>query len=212
MKSWRRQVTYNDLVFQVFKNVYLPAEDTFLAADNLQVNRDDTVLDVGTGCGILAIIAAQKAQKVVAVDLNPHAVRCVIRNAEFNKLTHKIEVRKGDLFGVINKNENFDLIIFNAPYLPTTKEEQRSWLDKSWAGGPTGREQIDRFLQEASNHLKPKGRVLLVQSSLSDIEETLRRFRKLCFEAKIVDEKKVGFERIVLIQASHLSECSIMSC
>jgi release factor glutamine methyltransferase len=212
MKSWTRQVVYGNLVFQVFKNVYMPAEDTFLAADNMRVSYDDAVLDMGTGCGILAIIAAQKAQKVVAVDLNPYAVRCTIWNVKSNKLSNKIDVRRGDLFKAVHKNEKFNLIVFNPPYLPTIEDEQRSWLDKSWAGGPTGREQIDRFLQETTHFLKSGGRLLLVQSSLSDIEETLQQFRKLRFETKIVDEKKVAFERIVLIEASHLSEYSIMNC
>jgi len=206
MKSSRKQIRYNDLTFQIFRNVYEPAEDTFLAADNLFVNGDDKVLDIGTGCGILAVLAARKAKKVVAVDVNPYAIHCARKNAEINKLADKIDIRKGDLFQLIRKTEKFNLIIFNAPYLPSTLMESRSWLGKSWAGGPTGRQLIDRFIAEASHYLEGNGKILLVQSSLANVDETLEKLRKAEFEAQIIAEKKVAFETIVLIQASHLSK------
>lgn len=206
MKYSRKQVRYDDLEFHVLRNVYEPAEDTFLAADHLIVNEDEIVLDMGTGCGIIAILAAQKAKKVVAVDVNPHAIRCAKKNAEINKLASKIDIRKGDLFKPIRKSEKFSLIVFNAPYLPSTLKESRSWLGKSWAGGPTGRQIIDRFIMEAPKYLEKNGRILLVQSSLSNVDETLGKFRKAELKAKVIAEKKVSFETIVLIQASHLSK------
>ncbi len=202
MRSLKKQIFYRDLTFQIFENVYDPSEDTFLAADNLTVNEEDLVLDMGTGCGILAILAAQKARKVVAVDLNPHAIFCAQKNAQINKSTDKIDFRKGNLFQPLHKDEVFSLIIFNAPYLPSNPSEELSWLGKSWAGGPKGRQIIDKFILEAPRHLEKKGRVLLVQSSLADIDETLEKFRQTSLETKIVAEKKAFFETIVLIQAS----------
>lgn len=195
---------YYDLRLQIHRNVYEPAEDSFLAADNLFIKKNDTVLDVGTGCGILAILAAKKAKRVVAVDTNPHAVRCAKRNATINKMAEKIDIRKGDLFQPVNVAERFSLIVFNAPYLPSTPAESRSWLDKAWVGGPTGRQLIDRFIAEAPRYLSKKGRILLVQSSLAGIDETLEEFRRGGLDARVVAQKKVSFETIVLVQASHL--------
>jgi len=203
MKSSRKQVYYDDLVFQVFEDVYEPAEDTFLVADSLVqiVEEDDTLLDIGTGCGILAIIAARKAKKVVATDVNPHAVECARLNAESNGLSHKIEVRQGVFFQPIQKTERFDVIVFNAPYLTSAPSEQRTWIGRSWAGGPTGRQIIDRFIADAPQYLKRNGKILLVQSSLANIEETLKKFREANFETRVIAEKKVAFETIVVIQA-----------
>jgi len=206
MKYLRKQVQYDGLGFQIFKNVYEPAEDTFLVADHLMVNEDDVVLDMGTGCGMIAILGAQKAKKVVATDINPHSICCARKNAEINKLASKIDIRKGDLFEPIRKSEKFSLIVFNAPYLPSTLKESRSWLGKSWAGGPSGRQIIDRFITEVPKYLEKNGRILLVQSSLSNIDETLEKFRNAELKAQIIAEKKVSFETIVLIQASHLSK------
>jgi release factor glutamine methyltransferase len=208
MRSSRKQIFYNDLIFRIFEDVYEPAEDTFLLADCLGqiVNEGDSLLDVGTGCGILAIIAARKAKKVVATDVNPHAIKCVRLNAKNNGGGRKIEVRQGDLFQPIRKTETFDVVLFNAPYLPSSHLEQNTWIERSWAGGPTGRQLIDRFITEAPHYLKRNGRIFLVQSSLTNIDETLRNFRKAGFQAQIIARKKVSFETIVVIQASHLSK------
>jgi release factor glutamine methyltransferase len=184
--------------------VYEPAEDSFLAADNLNIKENDDVLDVGTGCGILAIVAARNARKAVATDVNPHAVTCAKRNAEINSLAHKVDVRRGALFQPVRRNEKFNLIIFNAPYLPSDPDEDKSWLGKSWAGGPTGRQLIDKFIQEAPKRLKRNGRILLVQSTLADIDETVKKLREEGLHPEIIAQKKAAFETIALIQASHL--------
>jgi len=214
MRSSKKQAFYDDLVFQVFKDVYEPAEDTFLAADNLAqvVKEGDTVLDIGTGCGILAIIAAKKAKKVIATDLNSHAVKCTRLNAKVNRVAPKVDVRLGDLFKPIRKTEKFDLLIFNAPYLPSSPSEQRTWIGRAWAGGPAGRQLIDRFIIEAPHYLKRNGKILLVQSSLANIDETIKKFSEASFGAQVVAEKKVSFETIVVIQASHLSKQDIKNC
>ena len=205
MKSSTKRVHYRDFTFQIPAYVYEPSEDSFLAANNLDVKENDDVLDMGTGCGILAIVAAKDARKVVATDVNPHSVASAKQNAETNNLSRKVDVRKGSLFQPIRQNEKFNLIIFNAPYLPSEPNEDKSWLGRSWAGGSTGRELIDRFIQEASRYLKRNGRILLVQSTLTNIDETLERLRERGLYPKIIAEKKVAFEAIVLIQASNLS-------
>jgi len=197
----RKTVFFKDRSFYVLENVYEPAEDTFLLAENLVVNKDDVVLDMGTGCGILGILAAEKAKKVVAIDLNPHSVRCARINAKLHGVAGKMHIRQGDLFKPLKKNEKFDLIIFNAPYLPSEAWEHRTWLGRAWVGGPTGRQLIDRFISEAPRCLEKGGRILLVQSTLSNVEETMRKLEEKGLEVAVVAERKVAFETIVLIQA-----------
>lgn len=201
MKSPKEKIFYRDLTFQVLENVYKPAEDTFLLAENLEVREGDLVLDMGTGCGIIAVLAAKKAEKVVAVDLNPHAIRCAKLNAEYNGVVDKVDARLGDLFAPLDKNERFDVIVFNAPYLPSAPAEKKTWIGRSWAGGPDGRQLVDRFIIEAPQYLKRGGKILLVQSSLANIDKTLKKFRQKDFKAEVVAEEKVAFETIVMIQA-----------
>ncbi len=201
MKSSRKKLFFNDHAFYVSKDVYEPAEDTFLLAENLSVRENDVVLDIGTGCGIFGILAAKKAKQVVATDLNPYAVDCAKMNARLNKVADKIELLVGDLFQPIKQSEHFSLILFNAPYLPSNPDEEETWIGRAWAGGPMGRRLVDRFIAGVPLYLYNHGRILLVQSSLSNVEKTLHRLDEKGLEARILAEKKVMFETIVLIEA-----------
>ncbi|UCD40181.1 MAG: methyltransferase [Candidatus Bathyarchaeota archaeon] len=201
MKSTGKKIFFNDYAFYVSNDVYEPAEDTLLLAENLSVDENDVVLDMGTGCGILGILAAKKAEKVVATDLNPHAIDCAKMNAKLNKVADKMDIRLGDLFQPVKQDERFSLILFNAPYLPSNPDEEKTWIGRSWAGGPMGRQLIDRFISEAPQYLNKNGRILLVQSSLSNVNETLQKLRETGLKARILAEKKVMFETIVLIEA-----------
>ena len=58
-----KKVQFKDHVFLVDEHVYEPAEDSFLLAEKMTASEDDAVLDMGTGCGILAVLAAEKAKK-----------------------------------------------------------------------------------------------------------------------------------------------------
>ncbi len=201
MKSSRKKIFFNDHAFYVSRDVYEPAEDTFLLAENLSIDENDVVLDLGTACGILEILAAKKAKMVVATDLNPHAVNCAKINAKLSRVEDKMDIRLGDLFQPIKQDERFSLILFNAPYLPSSRDEEKTWIERAWAGGPTGRQLIDRFISEAPRYLSENGRILLVQSSLSNINETLQKLTELGLKARIFAEKKVMFETIALIEA-----------
>ena len=196
-----KKAYFKDHVFEVDEHVYEPAEDTFLVAEKLDTKKDDIVLEIGTGCGILAILAAKTAKKVVAIDINPYAIECTKRNAKNKNLLKRIDFRQGNLFEPIKNGEQFSLIIFNSPYLPSEPDEEKSWIGKAWAGGETGRQVIDPFIASAPDYLATNGRILLVQSSLSDVKKTIKMFDELNFQAKVVSELKFSFESIVLIEA-----------
>jgi release factor glutamine methyltransferase len=197
-----KRVFFGDYVFLVDENVYEPAEDSFLFAENLTVDEGERVLDMGTGCGILSVVAAARAGGVVAVDVNPYAVRCARDNAAFNNIRGKIAFIQDDLFTAFSEAAKFDVVLFNAPYLPTELREGDFWLERAWAGGATGRKVIDRFLDEVTVHLKRRGRVLLMQSTLTGVEETVRRFAERGLKARVVAEEALPFfEKVVLLEA-----------
>lgn len=199
-----KKVFYGGYVFHVWREVYEPAEDSFLFAENLTVQKNEKVLDMGTGCGILGIVAAEKASRVVAVDVNPHAVRCAKENAKLNMVADKMFFVCGDLFAPLKDEEKFDLVLFNAPYLPSEPSEGGTWVEKAWAGGADGRAVIDRFLREVPNHLRKSGRVLLMQSTLADANRTLKLMKAEGFRTKIVTQLGLPlFETIVLIEANY---------
>ena len=190
---------YDDVEYEECSEVYPPAEDTFLLIDNLIVNSDEDVLEIGTGTGLVSIFASLKCNNVTSTDINPHAIRCAKSNIKLNKRTN-ITVLKSDLFE--NIDECYDLILFNTPYLPVSNDEHTDDdYSKAWDGGESGREVIDTFIQEAPKYLKEGGRIQLVQSSLSDNDKTLEMFEKIGMKAEITANEHIFFEDITLITA-----------
>jgi release factor glutamine methyltransferase len=197
-----KRVHFGVYVFDVWENVYEPAEDSFLFAENLNVPKDAQVLDVGTGCGLLAIVAAAKGGNVLAADLNPYAIRCAKHNSTLNHVRAKMAFLQTDLFTAFNENAKFDLITFNAPYLPAPEHEAESWIGKAWAGGINGRQVIDRFISQTPLHLKLGGRILIMQSTLAGVEETINNFGRENVGARVIAQQKLPFfETLTLIEA-----------
>ncbi|WP_297475366.1 HemK2/MTQ2 family protein methyltransferase [Thermococcus sp.] len=186
---------YYGLEIKLHPQVYEPAEDTFLLAENLAVEEGDVALDVGTGTGLIALLMARKASYVLGVDLNPIAVELARENALLNGIRN-VEFRLSDLFE--NVSGKFDVVTFNAPYLPGEPEEP---IDLALVGGKTGREVLDRFIMGVPDYLKPGGTVQIVQSSITGVEETLGRLEKAGLTAKVAAKRHVFFEDIVLINA-----------
>ena len=72
-------------------------------------------LDLGTGCGIQALLAAKHAERVVATDVNPRALAFAAFNLRLNGVDN-VELRLGDAFEPV-AGERFDLIVANPPYV-----------------------------------------------------------------------------------------------
>lgn len=182
----------------VCRDVYPPSEDTYLLLDGVSSRRMDVALEVGSGTGIAALKMAGNSSFVVASDIDPKAAYCTKLNARKNGLSSIIDVVVGDLLSPF-RDCSFDLIAFNPPYLPTEDKDVR------WSGGPSGREVLDRFIDEVHSRLKGGGVLLLVQSTLSGVGETLGRLRSKGMRADVVQLVKVGlFEELVLIEALRL--------
>ncbi|MGE5187435.1 MAG: HemK2/MTQ2 family protein methyltransferase [Betaproteobacteria bacterium] len=197
-----KRICFGDCIFDINDEVYEPAEDSFLFSENIEIASDDCVLDLGTGSGILAVLAAKKGGLVVAVDLNPHAIRCAHENAKLNHVQSKISFVQADLFTALVSDSTFDVILFNAPYLPSEEGEASSWIGRSWAGGASGREVVDRFITEVTRHLKFDGKVLLMQSTLTGVQETIDRFNTIKFKAAVKAAQNLPFfETLTLIEA-----------
>jgi len=203
MHSACKRVFFGDLILEVCENVYEPSEDSFMFAERLRVKTGARVLDIGTGTGILGIIAAKQAREVLSVDLNPFAIRCSKRNAHTNHTDCNMSFVQGDLFTPLAETARFDLILFNAPYLPSEPGEDESWLARAWAGGTSGRQVIDRFISQAPVYLEQSGEILLMQSNLANIEETMLKFEAVGMKVKILKRLALPFfETLVLLRAT----------
>lgn len=189
-----------DFIINTDENVYIPAEDSYLLADNLQINEGQSVLEIGTGSGIVAMYASRLTDSVTVTDINFDACRLAEENFRANGIDG-IEILFGNLFEPV-KNRKFDVILFNTPYLPTEEDEVLdNTINYAFDGGLNGRKVIDLFLNEVGNHLNDGGIVQLIQSSLSGNEETLEKLDSLGFIAEIAASEHFFFEDITLINA-----------
>ncbi len=173
--------------------VYQPAEDTFLLlrAALSEAGPADRVLEIGCAGGFISLELGPKVARLLATDINPHAVRAARARG--------IEVIRADLFGGIKGK--FDLILFNAPYLPTLPEERTGqWIDYALDGGESGRQTVDRFIKDLAGHLRPGGRALLLISSLTGLSEVQGTAAAAGLTAEVVAEEGCFFERLYVLR------------
>jgi release factor glutamine methyltransferase len=174
--------------------VYQPEEDTYLLlrAAVREVRTTDRVLEVGTGSGLIAADLACRAAQVIATDINPHAAA--------QARDRGVEVVRTDLFSGLSGP--FDLVLFNPPYLPTQPEDRiDDWLEHALDGGPTGRAVIERFVEDVDLVLAPFGRVLLLVSSLTGLDEVGELFARHGFVAFVVESERLEGETLYVLRA-----------
>jgi release factor glutamine methyltransferase len=170
------------------EDVYRPAEDSYLMARHVKSLASGKVLDMGTGSGIQAVIAALKPEvdSVLAVDINPAALREAEKRAGDAGVSEKLSFLRSDLFAEVKGR--FDWIIFNSPYLPPEGEAD----EYAWAGGAG---LIERFLSEARGHLEPGGSILLIYSSLSEPDLS-------GYDVELLEETGLFFEKLYCVKLS----------
>jgi len=124
------------------------------------------VLDLCTGSGCLAVLAAMRFPNAVvdAVDLSTDALAVAAINVAEHGLDDRVTLRHGDLFAPVT-GERYDLILTNPPYVdargmaalpPDYRHEPARALD----GGPDGIAVVRRILDGAGDHLAPGGGLL----------------------------------------------------
>jgi release factor glutamine methyltransferase len=156
--------------------VYEPSDDSFLFLEVLEDLNPlpESALEVGAGLGILSKFLEKKGVDVTACDIDPEA--------------YGVE---SDLFN--NIQGNFDLVFWNTPYLPGEGD-----LDTNCGEGDV----IRRFLEEARDHLNPKGYVLFLISSLTPIE--IEEVEDMGYKVEAVKSKKLFMERLTVWKAHPL--------
>lgn len=117
-------------------------------------NPVDSVLDLGTGCGIQAMHASRHAHRVVATDISARALELAALNVELNGI-EGVEFRLGSLFDPV-AGETFDHIVSNPPFVITPRAEgvpEYEYRD----GGMVGDALVEAVIGSAGEHLAPGG-------------------------------------------------------
>ena len=178
-----------DIEIEVDEGVYGPSDDTYLLLESVDVGVNEKVLEVGTGCGIIALHCAKKGASVVATDISDRAVVNATRNSTSNAIV--MDVRRSDLTDGLD--DKFDVVIFNPPYLDNNVCTKDARLD----GGSSGSELSVRFLERVGGVLKSGARIYLLTSSLSS-EAVVAKSNEL-FRVKCLGSRPLFFERLEVL-------------
>lgn len=148
--------------------VFEPTQLTKVLAEALDINPGDTVIDVGCGCGVLALVAARLgAGRVYGCDLSEEAVQVATQNAERLGLSDVCEFRTGDLFQPV-ADVRADVVIGDVSGIPDAVAEVTGWF----GGGPTGAELPVAMLESVGECIRPGGRMYLPTGSIQ-AEQTI---------------------------------------
>lgn len=178
--------------------MYEPREDSFLLKKHIKDYAKGSVLEIGTGSGVLAKEASNYAKKVLAVDINKEAIKYAIKNNDNKNISYLYS----DMFR--NVWLKYDLIICNPPYLPEDKSNPDVALD----GGKKGWEWSEKFFSKINRHLKKDGKVLFLFSSLTKKDKIDELIHGYGLEFKQINEESHFFEKlyVYVIQKTDLTK------
>jgi release factor glutamine methyltransferase len=133
----------------VFPDVYKPLENEYACADYCR--EGDRVLDLGCGSGVGAVFCAPKASELLAVDINPSAVKNTEENCRLNGLSNVV-VKQSDMFSGVDGK--FDLILANPPYIEAEFENNARQF-------ATSVRYLPALFEQVGDHLAEGGRLLI---------------------------------------------------
>ena len=167
-----RTVRYMDKEFLVYPDTFWPFADSLPLVKHFEIAPGESVLDVGTGSGVIAVFACYRgAARVLGVDINPAAVRSATHNALMHGFAGTMEVRQSDLFDALD-GESFEVITANLPFRNKLAHDVVAM--SQW---DTDFQTNTRFFDGVRQHLRPGGRIYFVQSNFGEIEAMMRLAR-----------------------------------
>jgi release factor glutamine methyltransferase len=152
------------------------------------------VADVGTGSGLLGLLAARAGARVIAVDVNPVAVDCARRNSARNRLSERIEIAVSDLLDGVQTETPFDLIVTNPPFYARSPGNVP---DHAFAAG-LGHTFMRRLTAALPSRLSKTGVLLLVHSSDTDFSPIAEMLDRAGFAGRTVQEHRGFFETLTV--------------
>jgi len=158
-----------------------------------EIHSGARVLDMGSGSGIVSVLAARAGAEVWAVDANPEAVRATKASAAMNGF--HVDARRGDLFAPLGE-ERFDLIAFNPPFFERPSPGS-SGIELALYDGP-GLPTLSRFLDEAHAHLTERGAILIAGSTNGALGAMRALYVRHGYEWTTVRSRERLAERLVV--------------
>jgi len=191
-------------IFEVNQNVLIPRDDTqILVEQGIRVIKEynlKSVLDIGTGSGIIAIeLAKHTPASISACDISKEALKIAQKNAKI--LGQKIDFFKSDLFS--NVSQKYDFLISNPPYIPPemAKSLPREVMfepSNALFSPSSGLYFYEKIINDAKKFLNPHG-FIAFEIGINQANEISKMLEQKFKDIKV--EKDVsGIERVIIAQ------------
>ena len=164
---------------------YPPSEDTFFIVDNIENEKGNFALDVGSGSGYLTKLLCKNFSFVVGTDINFN----VLKNQTY-KTNNIVCCNGSDALKI-----KFDFIVCNLPYLATD-----TIIDIATDGGEEGFEIPKKIFDSIINNMAENGKFIFITSSLSNYQKLIEYAQKLGLKTRIMAKKKLFFEELILVE------------
>ena len=178
--------------------------DAVILADFFQGKPEGRVLDIGSGCGIIPILLAEKKgmKNICGIELQEISFEIFKKNVEENNLSDKIKIFKGDVAD-LKEGNSFDYIISNPPYMELDGKKISENENKKIARHEIFLD-IEKLAENSKRLLKPRGELFLVHRSHRFLEicSILEKNNFSIKRAKFVFFDREKSSNLVLIQAS----------
>jgi methylase of polypeptide subunit release factors len=171
------------------ENVWPPTAYSLLLAEVIPELAGLTVIDIGTGSGILGIVAGlQGAARVYILDTDAAAIAAAMDNAERNGVRKCfLPLPVGDTIIPLPSGETVDVLISNPPQLPLPKPEANN---PNYAGSD-GRDFVEKLIRETPARLSAHGRLLVVLNSVSDFPKSLALMKSVGLEPCVLAKRSI---------------------
>lgn len=188
--TWKGRFGPMDL--RVGRSTFRPSTISSLLADALDFKPGSVVVDVGTGSGILSIIAAKLgASKVYGVDAADETVEIASANAATHGVADRVEFAQGDMFDPLGHDLEADVVIGDVSGIPDDIAAASGWFPSGLSGGPTGAELPMRMIEESKRLLRRGGKLFLPTGSLQDEKSIVERAKAVFGSMKQLTERNI---------------------
>lgn len=212
------RAAFREFSLKVDRRVLVPRPETEVLVEHVlawAAGRHDLVaLDVGTGCGAIALSLVLEGpfERVVAVDISRAALNVAEENARAAGCVSRIEFRHGSLFDPVRPGERFDAIVSNPPYLAWHERanlapEVREWEPaEALFAGPTGLEVLEVLTAGASRYLTPRG-LLALEVAPGQARIVAERLARDARYVRVqIRQDLAGLDRVVLAEQDDVGD------
>jgi release factor glutamine methyltransferase len=138
--------------------------------------------------------------------------RRAVLTARINARLNGVRLRavRSDLFSALD-GEKFDVIVSNPPYVPApTDELPTRGPERAWDAGRNGRKVLDRLIDEAPDHLRPGGALLVVHSEIIGFDATREAMQRRGLKVDVVQRERGPLGPLMAARVRHLEEQALL--